>query len=80
MLLKDISSPPEVDAPILLGKSLFYIRDIAGHNKVFCLGIPGILELPLINDKGLAFVGNAVSVKDKGPGLSGIEILNKVMD
>jgi len=80
ILLKDISSSPEVDAPVLFGKPLLYIRDITGHNKVFCIGIPGVLELPLINDKGLAFVGNAVSMKDDGPGLSDIEILNAVMD
>jgi hypothetical protein len=36
--------------------------------------------MPLLNDKGLTFVGNAVAMKDEGPGLSNMEILNKIMD
>jgi hypothetical protein len=78
--LPDIISDPEVDAPEIFGMPLFFIRDIEGHNKVFCLGLPGVLELPLLNDKGLAFVGNAVPLDDEGPGLSELELLNKIMD
>jgi hypothetical protein len=78
--LPDLISDPEVDKPEVLGMPLFFVRDIEGHNKVFCLGIPGVLEMPLINDKGLAFVGNSVAMRDEGPGLSDIEILNKIMD
>jgi hypothetical protein len=80
MILPDLISDPEVDKPEVLGMPLFFVRDIEGHNKVFCLGVPGVLELPLINDKGLAFVGNSVAMRDEGPGLSDIEILNKIMD
>jgi hypothetical protein len=80
MILPNLVSDPEVDEPEILGMSLFFVRDIEGHNKVFCLGIPGILEMPLLNDKGLAFVGNAVRMRDEGAGLSMVEILNKIMD
>jgi hypothetical protein len=80
MALPNIISSPEVDAPEMLGIPIFFIRDIKGHNKVFCLGLPGILEMPVLNDKGLAFVGNAVAMKDEGPGLSDIELINKIMD
>lgn len=79
-VLKDASTSPEVDAPIMFGKPFFHIRDIAGHNKVFYFGIPGVLEMPILNDQGLAFVGNAISLEDEGAGLSAIEIVNKVMD
>ena len=81
-IFTDIISSPEVDAPEVSGLPLFYVRDIEGYNKVFVfsLGTLGITEMPLINDKGLAFVANSCKIKDEGPGLPALELVNKVMD
>jgi hypothetical protein len=79
-MLTDIVSAPEISAPEIKGMPIFFVRDIESHNKLFCLGIPGVLEVPILNDRWLSLVGNAVSTTDDGPGLSSFELLNKVMD
>jgi len=79
-VLRDITSDPEFDVLEIFDMPLLFVRDIEGHNKVFCIGFPGVLELPLLNDRGLAFVSNAVPLDEEGPGLSHLELLNKAMD
>ena len=59
---------------------LFTVTDIPGRNKYITFGIPLIAGIGVLNDKGLALVGNAVSVKDEGEGLTILEIPNMVME
>jgi hypothetical protein len=51
-----------------------------GKNEYIMLGIPLIAGIGLLNDKGLALVGNACGTSDCGDGLTAIEIPNLVME
>jgi len=59
---------------------LFTVTDIPGHNKYITFGIPLMAGIGVLNDKGLALVGNAVLVGDEGDGLTALEIPNMVME
>jgi len=60
---------------------IHYLKDAPGTNRFIFYGIPGMVEISILNEHGLAFAGNAVGVKDGGkPGLLGWEVVNLAME
>jgi hypothetical protein len=62
----------------LIIKKIFrlYLVDIKGKNSYLAYGIPGFINVPIINEFGLSVVGASIGMKDGGGnGLSDAEIL-----
>ncbi len=90
------SAPPATDDGVYLSWNLdlwplwglkqvitfppFSVVSIPGKNRYMVFGIPLVAGIGLLNDKGLALVGNACGTTDDGEGLTVLEISTLVME
>lgn len=56
------------------------VVSIPGKNRYMIFGVPLVAGIGLLNDKGLALVGNACGTTDDGEGLTALEISTIVME
>jgi hypothetical protein len=59
---------------------IFTVTSIPGKYRYITFGLPLIAGIGLLNEKGLALVGNACGTSDCGDGLTAIEIPNMIME
>ncbi len=90
------SAPPATDGGVYLSWNLdiwgfwglkqlitlppLTVTAIPGKYKYITFGIPLIAGIGLLNEKGLALVGNACGTTDCGDGLTALEIPNMIME